>query len=363
MKKSQSKRTNYQLNIVESKDIWDRFVTSSKEYSFLQSWDQGELASAMGHEVFRYVFLDNKTGDNLFVFQFQKIKAKRGAIIQLRHGPVLLPDYHSLDENQKNLVTRSFLIELKYLAEASGYDFIRLQPLLKIGSEDFIIFEKEMKNLGFLHSNIHNIDAEKTLILDIDKSKYNDEELLQNMRKQTRYYIRKAAKMGVSMEVSTDESAVEDFFKIHVDTTIRQNFKSYSLNYYQKLVKELDAQVYSAFYKEEKIASAIIVHFGKKAFYSDGGSLTEYSNVPASYAIQWRAICDAREKNLETYNFWGGVSPDIKNKKYPWYGIDLFKRGFGGERIEYMHAHDLPISKKYYLIRLWEWIEKKKRGY
>lgn len=355
------------FTVVEVSDLnlWNTAVQSAAEYTFLQSWQFGELQKNLGYEVKRFG-IGSEHGDLLCVFQTVVIKARRGKILQLRHAPVLLPGFFMLEVTSQTEVLSMFLNEIEEQARSAKCDFIRLQSLVKL--ESLPEYFKLIAERGFLKSNMHNIDAEKTLILNITPE---DVELLANMRKQTRYSINKAAKMGVSISRETGPAAIEKFYRIHHETTLRQKFKSFSLDYYQKFFEfinlepesGLKSEVFLANFEGKDIAGAIIIYMGKKAFYSDGGSLTAYAKIPASYAVQWAAIQRAKQIGCETYNFWGGISPDKENKNYPWYGIDLFKRGFGGDRVEYMHAADLPLTGKYYLTRIWEYYEKFKRGY
>lgn len=344
---------------------WEQQLLTAAEYSFLQAWQMGDLQQRLGQQVGRLLFKYGKA--DVLLAQYFVIKAKRGKVLQLRHAPVFLPQYAALPPSAQLLVLNEFLAEIRNLALAERCHFIRLQPLVRL-DDGFSLLPELMAKAGYKPAKIHNIDAEKTLILDITKE---PEALLEQMRKQTRYYIRKAEKMGVKVTCYQDLTALEKFYNIHHDTTIRQQFTSYSHKYYQESFmafnaepgSKLRAEVFLAEYEGKEIAGAIIVYFGAKAFYSDGGSLTAYSKIPASYLIQWRAIERARELGAKTYNFWGGVSPDQENKNYPWSGIDLFKRGFAGERVEYMHVHDLGLNWFYYLTRLWESWEKFRRGY
>ena len=57
-----------------------------------------------------------------------------------------------------------------------------------------------------------------------------------------------------------------------------------------------------------------------------------------------------------------GKDYEIK-EDHPWKGLTFFKLGFGGEKREFMHAKDLPVSRKYYITKIFETLEKKKRGY
>lgn len=345
-------------------ELWEEILLTAREFSFLQAWQNGELQKQMGHIVGRFIVCNGDT--SLLMGQYFIINAKRGKVMQLRHAPIILPGFESQSKSEQLLALNQFLAEVRERAKTANCHFVRMQPLVRLDSESLL--PELMHKAGYRPANIHNIDAEKTLILDISK----EESVLQeNMRKQTRYYTRKAEKMGVVVRHEQSITALENFYKIHHDTTIRQHFTSYSHEYYQKSFaafnaiegSRLRAEVFTAQYDGKDIAAAIIVFLSSKAFYSDGGSLTAYNKIPASYLIQWKAIQRAKELGCQTYNFWGGVSPDQENKNYPWYGIDLFKRGFGGDRVDYMHVHDLSLSWFYQLTRIWELIEKYRRGY
>ena len=62
------------------------------------------------------------------------------------------------------------------------------------------------------------------------------------------------------------------------------------------------------------------------------------------------------------YNMWGVVEED--DKKHPWWGLSLFKRGFGGVELNLMRAKDLPLKRiKYFVNWAIETIRTKKRNY
>ena len=61
---------------------------------------------------------------------------------------------------------------------------------------------------------------------------------------------------------------------------------------------------------------------------------------------------------MKRYNFWG-VAP-VESADHRFSGLSLFKRGFGGEDVAYLPAHDLVIDNKRYLINYL--IEKTRRA-
>jgi lipid II:glycine glycyltransferase (peptidoglycan interpeptide bridge formation enzyme) len=51
---------------------------------------------------------------------------------------------------------------------------------------------------------------------------------------------------------------------------------------------------------------------------------------------------------MKKYNFWGVAPIDSKDHRFS--GISIFKRGFGGEDVQYLHAQDLIINYPKYAI-------------
>ena len=124
-------------------------------------------------------------------------------------------------------------------------------------------------------------------------------------------------------------------------------------------IETLDAEVLLASYQGKTIAAAIIVYFGDEAIYHHGASVL--SKVGASHLLQWKAIREAKKRGYEVYNFWG-IAPEDKIN-HPWRGITLFKKGFGGRQIEFMHAVDYPVSPLYIIPKTVEQIRKRFKGY
>jgi len=112
----------------------------------------------------------------------------------------------------------------------------------------------------------------------------------------------------------------------------------------------------------------MIIYWQSIAFYHQGASV--FSKIPASYLLQWEAIKEAKKRGCGIYNFWG-IAPGIKNsndlksskiKRHPWWGLSLFKIGFGGYKKEYVKTQDYPLKKSYIFTRIFENIRKIRRG-
>ncbi len=191
-----------------------------------------------------------------------------------------------------------------------------------------------------------------------------------NMRKTTRYLIRQGLKNpDLKILKSNEVKDVEIFNQLYQKTVSRHSFVPFSLNYlkneFLSFSKDDQALIFLAKYKEEYLASAIVIFWQGIGFYHQGASVQKHSKIPASYLLQWEAIKEAKKRGCKLYNFWGvaDVKSEEKLKKHPWKGLSLFKRGFGGYEKAYLKTQDLSLSKRYWLVYVFEKIRKVKRGF
>ncbi len=305
--------------------------------ALFQSWTWGEVVKAGNHALWRFGWYE---GNNLIaVAQVQKVTARRGTFLHVRHGPIV--------QNKKYFKT--VLRDLQNLAKKEHAWFIRISPLLEITAENKELY----RNLGLHSAPIHAMDAELCWVLDLDKS---EEELLAGMRKTTRYEIKRAQKVGVTI---VKEAGLDDFFALYGETSERHGFVRHTGIAEEVKTFGSDAVVFSAIFEKKVLASAIVLFWGEQAIYHHGASIQ--SKIPASYLIQWDAIREAKKRGKKLYNFWG-IAPEGK-ENHPWRGITLFKTGFGGRQMEFMHAQDYPVSPFYVIPKTIESIRKQLKGY
>jgi len=350
---------------------WQQFFEDAGSPSFLQSWEWGEVEKKQGYEILRLGLYNKKK--LVGISQVIKIKAKRGKFLFIPHGPVFF---------QFSIFNFQFLIKfLIKLAKQEGYSFIRIAPVLPDSDENRKIFQ----DLGFKKAPIY-MHAERLWILDINKS---EEQLLSEMRKTTRYLIKKASRDGVVVEKRSDSQAPDDFWKIYQETAKREKFVPFSQNFIRQEfeafnktgnalflfgrltqsttgvevsgipTKRRDPSIFTdgPEHRTGKIprrvpvvAGALILFTKSSAFYHQGASF--HSKIPVTYLLQWEAIREAKKRGCQLYNFWGILQPGRTPKS--WQGLTLFKQGFGGYQIDYLPTQDLIISPKYYLTYLYE---------
>jgi len=343
---------------IKDKNIWEDFVGSCFERTFLHSWNWGEFNRAMGNKIWRLGVYEqiangesqmaNLVGAALIV----KIQAKRGTFLFCPHGPVIKYQI----SNIKYQISKALLDYLKNIAKDERADFIRVAPIWLESEENISIFKK----LGFRKAPIH-IHPEITWELNIELS---EDELLKNMRKTTRYLIKKAQKDGVKIVQNKNSKALEIFNKLYQETVNRHRFVPFSPNYikneFQSFLNDNQVSLFFAKYQNEIIVSAMIIFWQGIAFYHLGASSHKYPKIPASYLLQWEAIKEAKKRNCQTYDFWGIAPPNSKSS-HRFAGVTLFKTGFGGEMKELVKTQDFPISSKYWFNFIVELARKKAR--
>lgn len=330
-----------QLSIapIQSRHIYDTFLEEFSPTALFQSWLWGEVLEKQGKTIWRFGLYQ---GNNLHgVFQVVKVIARRGSFLHIRHGPVLI--------QQSPAYWNTVLMFLRNLAIRENVWFIRCSPLIPLTVEHTML----LNSLHLLPAAIHAMDGELCWVLDLAPS---EEQLLMGMRKTTRYEIRRAQKLGVRIEKSENSRDLVYFHTLYKNTSERHGFVPHSgIDEELKVfVNEHEALLFLGKYNGKVLGAAIILFYGNQAIYHHSASIS--NTVGVNYLIQWEAIKEAKKRARLVYNFWG-IAPEGKSN-HPWRGLSLFKRGFGGRKIEYIHAHDLPISPFYFLARSVETIRR-----
>lgn len=313
--------------------------------SFLQSWNWGETNKFVGHKVMRLGFYDKKV--LVGVTQIIKEKAKRGPYFVIPAGPII----NWNDTKLVNFVLKS----IRRLARIEGVWFVRIRPELEDGIEE----RDRFKKLGFLPAPMH-LHGENTIVVDIQKS---PDEILTVMRKNTRYLIRKSIKDGLECKMYESSMQSEILAKLQIETVKRHKFVGFKNILFKAQLDTFGRDGQAALFVCRKnrtdLVAAIIIFYGKYAYYHHSGSSEESRNTNASYFLQWTVINEARKRGCIFYNLWG-IAPD-DNPRHRFSGVTIFKKGFGGKRIDWLHAQDLPISNYYYATRIFETVRKKLR--
>ncbi len=307
---------------------WQETIKTFPEANFLQSPNYQKMNELLNHKV---IIEDaKKQAYALMVVR----NAKRGKYLEIACGPLM-------DYDDRKLVKDVFL-KIKDVAEKEKCVFVRMRPQILANDKN----KKLLKELGLKESPMH-LAAEHTVMIDLTKTK---EQLLAEMRRQTRYEVRRADKIGITVEKSNSEEIFKEFHQVQTETAKRQNFVPPDL---KTLLAEREAfgnnaDIYVAKTAEgEKIAYGLIIKEGLEGDYYEAASTLLNRKLPGAYALLWRAMQDLKEEGYQRFNLWGIAPQGQPNHRYA--GVTTFKTGFGGEIIEYVPAHDMVISQLGYL--------------
>jgi len=341
---------NLNFSYRHDKKEWEKAVLSFSQANFLQSFNWGEFQESIDKKVLRLLAKEDE--EVVAVAQMVLEPAKRGSYLAIAGGPVFRR--YQDEEKNRELITKVFN-EIKRIAKLEKVVFIRF----RLQDTQTPLLLKTLKTLGACKAQMH-LTADLTLQLNLEKT---EDELLKQMRKNTRYSIRQVAKKEVVVKFSKDPKEIKEFYQHQANLAKKHHFVPFSYKFlYQQFlafVKEDQVLLIHAYKDEKLLASAFVIFYNKEAVYHYGISTVDNARLPGSYACQWSAIKEAKKRGMKYYNFWG-IAPE-ENKEHRFAGVSLFKRGFGGQEVEYLPAFDIPLTPKYYLTKSFEFIRKKTR--
>lgn len=317
----------------ESREEWDGFVARREEANFLQSWDFYEFHKARGKQVVRRVVW--REGEILAVYAGVVETAKRGRHLAVAGGPI--------GELLDGEVAEKIFLDMKEVGKRERCVFVRVRPQLELNDENVEIFRKG----GFRKAPMY-LSVEHAGILDLKKS---EKEILAGMRTRLRRALRKADKYGITVDKSTKSDDIKVFYQIQLETAKRHDFVSFSEDFLKKQFEAFapngEAVLYTARYEGKILAQNFMIFYGNEASYHYGVSSELGTKMSGAPLLHMEAMRDARERGILRYNFWGIVPEEAV--KHRFYGVSVFKRGFGVEELKYVPAQDLVICPVRYV--------------
>lgn len=325
---------------------WEKFLKSHSEANFLQSYYHGITHKSLGKPVFFTAFYRQKKPIGLCLYIQEN--AKRAKYLTVPGGPIL-------NWQNKDLV-KAWLQHTRQLAQKQSCSFIRVRPQIISHPQNQQLF----RSLKLIPSPMH-LTADTTSQLDLNQSLGT---ILAGMRKSTRYEINKAAKLKIKVTVSTNPKDIAGFHKLQLLTAKRQGFVPFSQKLlaaeFQSFRQNRHSFLYTAKYQNQMLSQALIIHYPTESSYHFAASTLLNRQFPGAHALLWQAIQDAKKKKIPRFNFWGVVNPSQTRHRF--FGVSVFKRGFGGQDVNYLPAHDLVINPLIYLPNyLFEHLRKKLR--
>lgn len=314
------------IKIVEyktDKDLWNSILGKSSNSSFINSLDWLEFQETNSRKVEKY-FIKDDSERTIGLFAVEVYKRKFVKYANLPYGPVLI------DELEKKLIMEVF-VSLKNFGKKfckkNNVNTFRVDPYLESNFTSLLNSSgwKSSKGLG---------QPKNPFTWDISKS---EEELLKELKKETRYYVKKPEKEGVIVKRVELQDQIEDFVGLMQETETRNGFVNHPEDYYKRqwglIGPNSDSKmcdIFIAYYNSKPVAGALMNYFNKTISYSHGASASDkgLAKLAAPYFLHWEIVKYARTRGITFYNFWGVIPKEISN--HPWRGLSDFKMKFPG---------------------------------
>ena len=223
----------------------------------------------------------------------------------------------------------------------------------------FIRFDPPWYNGGIPVSPMANafvkagadIQAPDTVIVDLSQSM---ESVIAGMKPKCRYNAKLALKKGVMLRRAGVEEII-NFYELLKKTARRDGIAIHGIEYYETLLKngfyngkKPYIRLYLAEHEGDLLAGIMTLFWNRKAVYLYGASSDEKRSFMAPYALQLKAMEDAKESGCTEYDLYG--IPPNEDPAHPMAGLYRFKTGFGGKIIHRPGSWDYPNRLLIYKI-------------
>ena len=234
---------------------------------------------------------------------------------------------------------KNALGSLNDLAKEKSAIFIRVEPY----DEAFKI------NLPDSAKKSTDLNPKETWILDLTG---NDEEFKLRLPSRLLRYHKSAAKKGIIIEKSTNPDDIKYLLKLQQALASEKGISTFSENYLKTELKQPFASLYLVKYEGSIIAAGLVFDDETTRYNLQGAQSDTGRKLHATGILTIQLILDAREKKLESFDFWG-IAPDDAPDDHPWKGFTAFKKTFNGTEVKHAGTYDIVLSPfKYHLYQI-----------
>jgi peptidoglycan pentaglycine glycine transferase (the first glycine) len=298
------------------KEQWDEYVLENNGHP-LQLWGWGQVKAGHGW-----------TAERVFAYSDDEIVGAAQVLIRQLPFPfksfAYIPRGPIVDNKHRDslLDAVATMVKRDYKSVA-----LSVEP-------DGIEFEVPK---GWVKS-ANRVLPPRTILLDLQRP---ESELLNDMVKKTRQYIRKSSAEPITIKSVRTREELERCLDIYRQTSSRAKFNLHSDQYYLdvfNLMKD-HSPVWAAYLDDSPIAFLWLGITADTAFELYGGMNDDGQRLRANYALKWYVIRKMKEWGLSRYDF-GGLIND---------GVSTFKQSWTSEETEFAGTFDKPLSPAYAL--------------
>lgn len=306
-----------ELQKCTDKEQWDDYILEHEGHP-LQLWGWGQVKAGHGwsaERVFAYDSEDKVVGAAQILIR--KLPLPFRSFAYVPRGPIVKKAHQSeFLEGLANLVKRDYR-SVALSVEPNSFEFD--------------------VPTGWKRSTNKILSAD-TILLDITKS---ESDLLADMAKKTRQYIRKSAAEGITIKQIHTRDEIEECLHIYRQTAERAKFNLHQNQYYFDVfnLTEDNSPVFAAYIEGKPVAFLWMGISADVAYELYGGMNEDGQRLRANYALKWHVIRKVKEWGLSQYDFGGLVVG----------GVSVFKQGWASQETSFAGTFDKALSPAYYL--------------
>lgn len=325
-----------ELDLSESHAEWDSFVAATSAGNHLQTSHWGAVKATIGWHSLRLTAVQDGTilaGAQLLI---RKI-APGIAVCYITRGPLLRPGCDSL--------ASPFIHEILMLGRKQRITFLAIQP--PIHGDSLVS--------GLLHNGFEcsTLELAPTASILIDLHQ-DEDQLLNNMKRQTRQNVRRSARDGIITRVG-EEKDLPVFYQLHQQTSHRQNFFPYTQAYINKMWTEFSPSqnigLILTEFNNEPVSGLLLIAFGEIVCAKLLGWSGAYAEHRPNDALFWAAVQWAKANGYRYFDFEGiereAALAVLQGGELPekfHHSPDFLKLGFGGQVTIFPEAYEYSYN-------------------
>jgi lipid II:glycine glycyltransferase (peptidoglycan interpeptide bridge formation enzyme) len=326
----------------ENKDLkrWAEFVLNQKTGTLFQMPFWADVYQPRTH---RWIFYWGEEAGQIRICAL--IRGKKipywGFDYVIERGPVC-------DEEQALLAGIGEI--LKYLKKEKAIS-LRVNPYWEFPAGMRI--EEGLVSLGFQPFQRKEDIHYQTIAVDLKK---DQNELFKNLRKTTRYEIKRAQKLGLTVRSTDNREDLWLFYELLKKTGAKKNFDipqyPFLLNLWENVLKKQKmGALLMTHYHGDTISGLILLKHGLWGVYSWGASDPDFKvKVSRAHLGLWEGMLWAKSQGCALFDMGGLAGSEYKDAGMG--NVDFFKTGFGGELCRLVKIHQYTFQRwKEKLIR------------
>ena len=203
---------------------------------------------------------------------------------------------------------------------------------------------------------VDDIEEVASFVVDLEQ---DEEQLFKNIDSAKQRNVKKANKCDLEILVCKGEESIkflDDFQCLRENTQTRAISKNKqasmllkSNEFFHKLMMQANAFLLLGKYEGEVVSVALILQGGDTVYYHSGGSDIEVNRKTCCSAYMfWKALLYFKGQGIKLFDF--GGCPVRPTEEHPAYGVYRFKKGFGGEYVEFDGGKIIINMWKYKLL-------------